>query len=141
MIKNVFWMPREVIMQLPLPRLKAGVSAVTKPPICGKMYHEMAKRYTIADLPQAAAYLAHPITGPRLIEISKVLLALPGNDAKEVMGSPDDLKLQSSMTLFSLVPATDPVFEAVLKKYFDAQKDPATCLAIKGLQITINITT
>jgi uncharacterized protein (DUF1810 family) len=96
------------------------------PQIDGLGYSEMAKRYAIPDLPEAAAYLAHSTLGPRLIEISEALLTLPGTDANEVMGSPDDLKLRSSMTLFSLVPGADRVFEAVLKKYFDGQKDPAT---------------
>jgi uncharacterized protein (DUF1810 family) len=96
------------------------------PQIGGLGYSEMARRYAIADLPEAAAYLAHPTLGPRLIEIAKALLALPGSNANTVMGSPDDLKLRSCMTLFSLVPGADPVFEAVLKKYFDGQKDPAT---------------
>jgi uncharacterized protein (DUF1810 family) len=96
------------------------------PQINGLGYSEMAKRYAITDLPEAAAYLAHPTLGPRLIEITRALLALPGSNANEVMGSPDDQKLRSSITLFSLVPGADPVFEAVLKKYFDGQKDPAT---------------
>jgi uncharacterized protein (DUF1810 family) len=96
------------------------------PQIGGLGYSVMARRYAIADLPEAAAYLAHPTLGPRLIEIARLLLALPGSNANAVMGSPDDLKLRSCMTLFSLVPGADPVFEAVLKKYFDGQKDPAT---------------
>jgi uncharacterized protein (DUF1810 family) len=96
------------------------------PQIGGLGYSEMARRYAITDLPEAAAYLSHPTLGPRLIGIAKALLALPGSNANAVMGSPDDLKLRSCMTLFSLVPGADPVFEAVLKKYFDGQKDPAT---------------
>ena len=89
-------------------------------------YSDMARRYAIKDLPEAAGYLAHPILGPRLIEISQVLLTLRGSNATAVMGSPDDLKLRSSMTLFSMVPGADPVFEAVIKKYFDGERDKAT---------------
>jgi uncharacterized protein (DUF1810 family) len=74
------------------------------PQIDGLGYSEMAKRYAISDLPEAAGYLAHPVLGPRLVEISKALLTLPGNNATAVMGSPDNLKLRSSMTLFSPCP-------------------------------------
>src|SRR4051794_11369377 len=63
------------------------------PQIGGLGYSEMAKRYAITGLPEAAAYLAHPVLGPRLVAISKALLALPGSNATTVMGSPDDLKL------------------------------------------------
>lgn len=96
------------------------------PQVAGLGYSEMAKRFAIKDLPEATAYLEHPVLGPRLMEISHALLQLPGNNATAVMGSPDDLKLRSSMTLFSLVPGADPVFEAVLNKYFNGEKDKAT---------------
>jgi uncharacterized protein (DUF1810 family) len=96
------------------------------PQIGGLGYSEMAKRYAISDLPEASEYLSHPVLGARLIEISKALLALPGSNSNAVMGSPDDLKLRSSMTLFSLVPGADPIFEAVITKYFKGEKDKAT---------------
>jgi uncharacterized protein (DUF1810 family) len=96
------------------------------PQIDGLGYSEMSKRYGIKDLPEAIAYLAHPVLGKRLIEISAVLLELKSVSATGIMGSPDDLKLRSSMTLFAQVPGADPVFEAVLKKYFQGERDKAT---------------
>jgi uncharacterized protein (DUF1810 family) len=96
------------------------------PQIDGLGYSEMSKRYGIKDLPEAIAYLAHPVLGKRLIEISAVLLELKSVGATGIMGSPDDLKLRSSMTLFAQVPGADPVFEAVLKKYFQGERDKAT---------------
>jgi len=95
------------------------------PQIYGLGFSEMSKRYAISDLPEAAAYLDHPLLGKRLIEISVALLQLTAG-AREVMGSPDDLKLRSSMTLFAQVPGADPVFAVVLKKYFQGEKDKAT---------------
>jgi uncharacterized protein (DUF1810 family) len=86
----------------------------------------MARRYAIKDPDEAAEYLKHPLLGSRLIAISKALLELPESNATAIMGRPDDLKLHSSMTLFSLVPGTDPVFDAVLKKFFGGQKDNGT---------------
>lgn len=95
------------------------------PQVGGLGYSEMSKRYAIIDLQEAKAYLAHPVLGRRLIEISKALLQQTGS-ARDIMGAPDDLKLRSSMTLFSLVPGADPVFNEVLKRFFDGQKDQAT---------------
>jgi uncharacterized protein (DUF1810 family) len=96
------------------------------PQIQGLGFSEMSKRYAITDLPEAAAFMNHPVLGKRLIEIAGALLELKSKNANEVMGSPDDLKLRSSMTLFAQVPGVEPIFEAVLKKYFQGGKDKAT---------------
>ena len=95
------------------------------PQIAGLGYSDMAKCYAIKDLAEAADYLAHPILGKRLKEITAALLDLDTNNATQLMGSPDDLKLRSSMTLFALVEGNESVFDAVLKKFFDGHKDPA----------------
>lgn len=96
------------------------------PQVAGLGYSEMAQYYAIKNRDEAIAYLGHPVLGKRLVEISKALLNIKEHNATRIMGSPDDLKLRSSMTLFALVPDTDPVFGAVLKKLFDGEKDPAT---------------
>lgn len=96
------------------------------PQLQGLGYSSMAKRYGITNLDEAARYLNHPLLGPRLIEISTALTHLKSDDATAIMGSPDDLKLHSSMTLFSLVPGSDLVFEAVLKKFYHGKKDAGT---------------
>lgn len=96
------------------------------PQIAGLGHSDMAGRYAIQDLSGASAYLADPVLGFRLIEISNALLRLESNNATDVMGSPDDMKLRSCMTLFSLVANADPVFKAVLAKYFDGKADKAT---------------
>lgn len=96
------------------------------PQVKGLGYSEMAQHYGIAGLEEAEAYLQHPVLGKRLLEISHALLALPGNNATQIFGSPDDLKLRSSMTLFALVPEADSVFGAVLDKFYAGKKDQAT---------------
>ncbi|SDE35601.1 Uncharacterized protein, DUF1810 family [Mucilaginibacter pineti] len=101
------------------------------PQIAGLGYSDMAKRFAIADLSEATEYLAHPVLGKRLKEIAAALLELDSHNATQVMGSPDDLKLRSSMTLFALVEGTDSVFTAVLKKFFDGHKDPATLQLVR----------
>ncbi|WP_420151564.1 DUF1810 domain-containing protein [Spirosoma sp.] len=102
------------------------------PQISGLGFSEMAKFYAIANLQEASAYLAHPVLGSRLIEITTALLNIHGKTANQIMGSPDDLKLRSSMTLFSLVNNADPVFQAVLAKFFDNSPDPKTVDILKS---------
>jgi uncharacterized protein (DUF1810 family) len=96
------------------------------PQVQGLGFSEMSKRYAIDDLAEAQEYLNHPVLGARLIEISQAMLALASNDAYQVLGSPDDMKLQSSMTLFSQVPDADPVFGLVMDKYYQGKADQAT---------------
>ena len=96
------------------------------PQLSGLGFSDMARFYAIKDLQEASDYLTHPVLGSRLIEIASALLGIEGKTANQVMGNPDDLKLRSSMTLFSLVPGADPVFQAVLDKYFSGLPDPKT---------------
>lgn len=99
------------------------------PQIQGLGYSRMSQYYAIKDREEAKAYIDHPILSQRLAEISGELLLLPTNDARDVMGYPDDVKLKSCMTLFSLV-TNNPVFQRVLDKYFDGEKDKFTVDAI-----------
>lgn len=85
-----------------------------------------ANYYGIQNEEEARAYLNDVVLGRRLIEISRAMLEVNGKDANHILGSPDDLKLRSSMTLFSLLRDTDPVFQHVLDKYFAGKKDPMT---------------
>ena len=101
------------------------------PQMKGLGHSEMAARYAIQSRSEAIAYLGHPILGSRLREVCNALLALQGLSAYEILGSPDDLKLRSSMTLFSEVSGPGDVFDAVLEKYFDGDKDART-LALLG---------
>ena len=96
------------------------------PQIQGLGVSSTAQHYAIRDAAEAAAYLRHPVLGARLVEISSELVKLPGSEAGRVFGSPDDLKLRSAMTLFAAVPGADPVFQAVLNKYFGGAPDAQT---------------
>jgi len=95
------------------------------PQIQGLGFSEASKYYGIKDVNEAEAFLNHPILGNRLLNIGKALLELPENNVHKILGSPDDVKLKSSMTLF-VTTGTDPVFQAVLDKFFDGEKDQAT---------------
>ena len=96
------------------------------PQVLGLGYTSTSITYGISNLDEAAAYLNHEVLGKRLIEMSNALLALETNDAHKVLGSPDNMKLRSSLTLFSLVPGADNVFQEVLDKFFNGRKDERT---------------
>lgn len=86
----------------------------------------MARRYALSGLEEAKAFLAHPLLGTRLVNISALLLSLETNKPTEIFGFPDDIKLRSSMTLFALARPEEPVFQQVLDRFFGGDKDPLT---------------
>ncbi len=96
------------------------------PQLQGLGFSPTAQYYGIRDLEQAKDYMAHPVLGPRLVEISGALLSLPGSNPSAVMGYPDDLKLCSCMTLFELAAPDEPVFGRVLEKYYGGRRDRMT---------------
>lgn len=92
-----------------------------------------AQYYGITGLEEASAYLQHPVLGKHLVQIASALLESQGRTASDIFGSPDDMKLRSSMTLFSQVENTDPVFQKVLDKYFQGRPDELTLKIVKQL--------
>jgi uncharacterized protein (DUF1810 family) len=86
----------------------------------------ISRRYSIKSRAEAQAYLAHPILGPRLIESAQATLDVHGRSAFEIFGSPDDVKLRSSATLFALVSPPGSVFQQLLEKYFQGGPDGRT---------------
>jgi len=96
------------------------------PQIAGLGRSATSIEFAISSLPEATAYLGHPLLGRRLRECSALMLAIEGRSAEVVLGRPDDAKFQSSMTLFAQVPGADPVFAACLEKYFAGRPDPQT---------------
>jgi len=101
------------------------------PQVQGLGFTETSRFYAVKDLDEAEAYLQHPILGSRLIDICNALLGLESNNANQIFGSPDDLKLKSCMTLFAALSNTDPVFRLVLDKFFNGRKDQKTLQLIK----------
>jgi len=103
----------------------------------------MAHRYGIASRAEAVAYLDHALLGARLVECTGLLLAVPeGATANAILGSPDDVKFRSSMTLFGAVAGDSvrfagaasarPPFTAALDRFFGASPDPETLRLLAG---------
>lgn len=95
------------------------------PQIAGLGHSAMAVRYAIGGLDEARAYLAHPILGPRLVEVTQAVLDGPEDDPVAMMGSIDAAKLRSSLTLFREAGGGAP-FARALDRFFGGQADPAT---------------
>jgi uncharacterized protein (DUF1810 family) len=96
------------------------------PQIAGLGSSPMAQRYAIASRTEAAAYLAHPLLGPRLRECARLVTATEGRSIYDILDSPDDMKFHSSMTLFAEASPSDADFRAALDKYFGGEPDTAT---------------
>jgi uncharacterized protein (DUF1810 family) len=96
------------------------------PQVDGLGMSPMSRRYAIKSLAEATAYLAHPVLGPRLRECSEAVLDLHGRSATDIFGSPDDLKLRSSATLFAEASPAGSVFDRLLTAYFQGEPDQFT---------------
>jgi uncharacterized protein (DUF1810 family) len=86
----------------------------------------MAERYGISSLEEARAYLRHDLLGPRLRECTGLVNQVQGRSVAEIFGSPDDLKLCSSMTLFARATDDNADFLALLDRYYGGRQDPVT---------------
>ena len=96
------------------------------PQIDGLGFSPLARRYAISGRAEAAAYLAHPVLGPRLIECTHLVNSIDASSAHQIFGPIDTLKFRSSMTLFAAISPPASVFSLALHHYFAAQPDPLT---------------
>ncbi len=96
------------------------------PQIDGLGHSATSKRYAIKSIEEARQYLNHSVLGKRLLECVKVILAIEGHSISEIFGHPDDMKLKSSMTLFTCIPNSPSVLFRVLDKYFNGNRDVKT---------------
>lgn len=94
-------------------------------------YSPTAKYYGLHGIDEAKAYIADDELRHNLVEISEALLALESDNATQIMGYPDDMKLKSCMTLFMLAAPEIPVFQAVLDKFYGGEPDKKTEELIK----------
>lgn len=102
------------------------------PQVVGLGFSAMSQRYAVGSQAEAAAYLAHPVLGPRLIQCTRLVLAVDGRTINAILGAPDDSKFRSSMTLFDAV-SDQGVFDEALAKYFAGERDDATLEILASL--------
>jgi len=104
------------------------------PQVDGLGSSELARKFAISSLAEAAAYLAHPVLGSRLTECTRLVNLVEGRPIEEIFGYPDDLKLRSSMTLFAHAAPDNRVFTDALQKYFSGEFDPATLARLPAIK-------
>ena len=95
------------------------------PQIKGLGNTQMSVKYSINDINEAIFYINHPILGNSLKKITGELLKIKDKSALDIFGSPDDKKLKSCMTLFSIA-SQDSIFRQVLSQFFNSEKDGKT---------------
>jgi uncharacterized protein (DUF1810 family) len=95
------------------------------PQLAGLGHSPMAQRFAIATRDEAVAYLGHDVLGSRLKECTALVSAVEGRSIREILGSPDDLKFHSSMTLFGAV-SSDPEFSAAIARFCGGKRDQRT---------------
>jgi uncharacterized protein (DUF1810 family) len=96
------------------------------PQMAGLGRSDMARRYAIADIEEARAYLAHPLLADHLDECCRLVAAFQDRTAAEIFGAPDDVKFHSSMTLFSAAAPEAGIFDVCLSQFFGGKPDQAT---------------
>ncbi len=96
------------------------------PQIAGLGMSAVSRKYAIASLDEARAYLRHPVLGPRLLDCTGAVAGIRDRSAEQVLGGIDAIKLRSSMTLFHRANPDEPAFSAVLDRFFAGELDPAT---------------
>ena len=101
------------------------------PQFAGLGHSPMAQRYAIGSREEAVAYLGHGVLGPRLRECTALVNAVEGRTIREILGSPDDFKFCSSMTLFAAV-SSEPEFAAAIKKFYGGTPDRTTLDLLGG---------
>ena len=104
------------------------------PQIAGLGSSQWAREFAISSLAEAAAYLAHPILGPRLAECTRLVNVIEGRSVDQIFGYPDNLKFRSSMTLFARATPDNEGFVAALQKYFKGEPDPVTLARLQALE-------
>jgi len=105
------------------------------PQMKGLGHSSQSEYYGIGSLEEAAAYLRHPVLGPRLRQCTRLVTQVKGRPISRILGSPDDLKFRSAMTLFARAAeeaALDGTeFNDALKKYFNGEGDPLTTAMLR----------
>ncbi|OBK25649.1 DUF1810 domain-containing protein [Mycobacterium asiaticum] len=116
----------DVVQELRAGRKRSHWMWFVFPQLRGLGSSPTADHYGISSLGEARAYLEHDLLGPRLRECVRLVNDIEGRSAGQIFGSPDDLKLRSSVTLFARATDDNQDFVALLDKYYGGEEDPRT---------------
>jgi uncharacterized protein (DUF1810 family) len=123
----------QVIEELSAGRKRSHWMWFILPQIAGLGFSAMAQRFAIGSKAEAAAYLAHEILGPRLVECTRLVMAASEKSINEILGSPDDMKFRSSMTLFDAA-SKQEIFAEALGIFYSEGRDSATLDILRTLE-------
>ena len=116
---------RQVVEELSRGRKQTHWMWFIFPQIAGLGFSAMAQRFAIGSHAEAVVYLEHDLLGPRLVECTRLVMAASEKPVTDILGSPDDMKFRSCMTLFDAVSKQEIFAEAIAA--FDPEgKDRAT---------------
>lgn len=101
------------------------------PQLKGLGHSAIAKHYGIASADEALAFWQHPVLGSRLKQCTQLVLAQRNDSARDIFGSPDDLKFKSCMTLFAQIAPDEPLFKLALERFFGGKLDENTLTLLK----------
>lgn len=122
----------EVVGELTAGRKRSHWMWFVFPQLRGLGHSAMAERYGLASRDEAENYWHHRVLGPRLAECTRLVLAISGCSAHEILGSPDDMKFRSCMTLFRAVAPDQPLFQQALDRHFGGEPDVRTLELLGG---------
>lgn len=122
----------QVMQELQAGRKRSHWMWYVFPQLDGLGHSAMAERYALAGIDEARAYLAHPLLGPRLQACVTALLQHHDKSAREMLGSPDYLKLRSCLTLSAQAAPGNPLFQLALVQFYDGEPDALTLAMLQG---------
>lgn len=96
------------------------------PQVAGLGFSIMSQRFAIGSKAEAIAYLDHPVLGARLLECTEAMLSHFDRSTLSILGSPDDMKFRSAMTLFDAVSKKGSLFERALVQFYHGERDDKT---------------
>jgi uncharacterized protein (DUF1810 family) len=116
---------RRVVEELSHGRKRTHWMWFVFPQIAGLGFSLMAQRFAIGSRAEAVAYLAHDVLGPRLIECTRLVMAASDKTITDILGSPDDMKFRSCMTLFDAV-SPQEIFAKAIGAFYPDGRDGKT---------------
>ena len=122
----------QVMQELQAGRKRSHWMWYVFPQLDGLGHSIMAERYALSGIDEARAYLAHPVLGPRLEACVAALVQHSDKSAREMLGSPDHLKLRSCLTLFARAAPDNPLFQLALVQFYGGDQDALTLAMLQG---------